>query len=164
MGNQWLPCLLSNVVDVATKILRRRSPRVTRRATSAVSVERSIIWWLMVVLAAVAATSMIGLAPTASAKGFLLPRESCTGPQIAADACENPPQPVPTHMLSPHGSKYRKIAIAVEQAAIGSGPDSSAQSEPDFSAPSHDSSSAPSHHDSSAPSHHDSSAPSHDGS
>ncbi|ORA24402.1 hypothetical protein [Mycobacterium aquaticum] len=64
-----------------------------------------------------AAISMIGLAPAASAKVAVLQRESCTGPDIVAGSCEKPPQPVPVHILSPHGSKLRKMAIAAERQA-----------------------------------------------
>ena len=75
-----------------------------------------------------AAASMIGLAPTASAKGVVLPRASCTGTQVVAHACEKPPQPVPTHMLSPHGSKDGKMAIAALREGTSSTADSSTRS------------------------------------
>lgn len=75
---------------------------------------------LATVLTVAAAVSMIGLAPTASAKVAVLRRESCTGPAIAAGSCEKPAQPVPVHILSPHGSKLRKMAIAAEQQAAKS--------------------------------------------
>jgi hypothetical protein len=67
---------------------------------------------LATLLAAAATASPIGLAPTASAKGIVLPRDTCAGPQIAAQTCTKPPQPIPAHMLSPHGSKHRKIELA----------------------------------------------------
>jgi len=71
---------------------------------------------------------LIGLAPTACAKGVVLPRAACTGTEIVADACKAPPQPVATHMLSPHGSKYRKMAIAAEREGPTSAADSSTSS------------------------------------
>jgi hypothetical protein len=77
--------------------------------------------WLMGVLAVAAAASTIGLAPTASAKAIVPPRASCTGTEIVAHACGTPPQPVPTHLLGPHGSKYQKMAIAAERTNSTSG-------------------------------------------
>ena len=67
---------------------------------------------LAAMLAVAVTTSTIGLAPSAAAKGIVLPRDECTGPQIAAETCSKPPQPVPAHTLSPRGSKHRKIEIA----------------------------------------------------
>jgi hypothetical protein len=89
---------------------------------------QNIIRSLAGVLAVAAAALTIGLAPPASAKGVVLPRSSCTGTQIVAHACDTPPQPVPTHMLSPHGSKYRKMAIAGEQDRTNSTSDCATQS------------------------------------
>ena len=68
---------------------------------------------LATLLTAAVTASPIGLAPAASAKGIVLPRGTCSGPQIAAKTCTKPPQPVPAHTLSPHGSRHRKIAIAI---------------------------------------------------
>ena len=69
---------------------------------------------LATLLAAAVTASPIGLAPTASAKGILLPRGVCTGPQIAAETCTKTPQPLPAHVCcGSHGSKDRKIAIAI---------------------------------------------------
>jgi hypothetical protein len=101
-----------------------------------------------------AAASMIGLAPAASAKGVVLPRASCTGTEIVADACEKPPQPVPTHMLTPHGSKGRKIAIAAERGRTNSTSESSTQSDHGSSTPAHHGSWTPAHHGSSTRTHH----------
>jgi hypothetical protein len=85
--------------------------------------------WLVGALAMAAAVSTIGLAPTASAKGTVPPRaSSCTGPEIVAHACERPPQPVPTHMLTPHGSKAQKMIIAAERERTNSTSDCSTQS------------------------------------
>ena len=101
-------------MDMATKMVRRQPRRMTRRAGGVIGAAQTINRWLAGVLAVAAAASAIGLAPTASAKGTMPPRASCTGAEIVADTCERPPQPVPTHMLTPHGSKGRKIAIAAE--------------------------------------------------
>jgi hypothetical protein len=68
---------------------------------------------ILAAMSAVAVTaSMIGLAPSAAAKGIVLPRDPCTGPQIAAGTCSKLAQPVPAHTLSPRGSKHRKIELA----------------------------------------------------
>jgi hypothetical protein len=84
--------------------------------------------WLVGVLAVAAAASTIGLAPTASAKAIVPPRASCTGTEIVAHACATPPQPVPTHMLGPHGSKYQKMALAADSERTNSTSHSSTQS------------------------------------
>jgi hypothetical protein len=67
---------------------------------------------LAAMLAVAVTASMIGLAPSAAAKGIVLPRDGCMGPQVAARSCSKVPQPIPAHTLSPHGSKHRKIEIA----------------------------------------------------
>jgi hypothetical protein len=72
---------------------------------------------LATLLSAAVTASPIGLAPTASAKGIVLQRDTCSGPQIAAKTCTSPPQPVPAHTLNPHGSRHRKIAIALAREA-----------------------------------------------
>jgi hypothetical protein len=73
---------------------------------------------LAMMLAAVVTASPIGLAPTASAKGIVLPRDTCSGPHIAAKTCTKPPQPVPAHVCcGNHGSRHRKIAIALAREA-----------------------------------------------
>jgi hypothetical protein len=68
---------------------------------------------LAAMLAVAVTASTIGLAPSAAAKGIVLPRDACMGPQIVAKTCSKAPQPIPAHTLNPHGSKYRKIAIAL---------------------------------------------------
>jgi hypothetical protein len=68
----------------------------------------------MLLIATLVATP-IGMAPSASAKGVMLPRNSCTGPEIVNGGCAKAAQPVPTHILTPHGSKLRKMAIATER-------------------------------------------------
>jgi hypothetical protein len=73
---------------------------------------------LVTLLAGAVTASPISATPTASAKGIVLPRDTCVGPQIAADTCTKPPQPVPAHMLGPHGSKNRKIAVALANEGI----------------------------------------------
>jgi hypothetical protein len=80
-------------------------------------------WIVATLLAAAVTASPIGLGPTASAKGIVLPRDTCVGPQIAAQTCTKPPQPVPAHTLSPHGSRHRKIEIALAQEASGGSPE-----------------------------------------
>jgi hypothetical protein len=72
---------------------------------------------LATLLAAVVTVSPVGLAPTAFAKGIVLPRDTCVGPQIAANGCTRPAQPLPAHMVSPHGSKHRKIELALAKEA-----------------------------------------------
>ena len=92
---------------------------------------KNISRFLLGALAVAAAASTIGLAPAASAKAIMLPMESCTGPDISANACEKPPQPVPPHILGPHGLKYRKIAIAAERGQTNSASDCSTPSRQD---------------------------------
>lgn len=70
---------------------------------------------LAAMLAVAVTASTIGLAPSAAAKGIVLPRDACTGPRIAAGTCSNPPPPIPAHTLNPHGSRHRKIEIAAER-------------------------------------------------
>jgi hypothetical protein len=79
---------------------------------------------LATLLAAAVTASPIGLAPTAAAKGIVLPRGACHGPHIAAKTCAKPPQPVPAHTLNPHGSRHRKIEIRIAaRAALRSSPE-----------------------------------------
>jgi hypothetical protein len=85
--------------------------------TGAMAIGHGIRRYLPVVVAVAAAASTLSLAPTASAKGVVLPRESCTGPEIANKSCEKPPQPVPTHMFTPHGSRHRKMELAAARKA-----------------------------------------------
>src|SRR6478735_1946568 len=103
------------------------NPAADCRKCRAMGTGQNIIQWLAGVLAVAAMASTIGLAPTASAKGVVPPRASCTGAEIVADACDKPPQPVPTHMLGPHGSKYRKMAIPAERERSTSTSDCSTQ-------------------------------------
>ena len=160
LRNQWLPCPLSKVMDMATKILRRQP----RRKGGATGAGQNINRWLAGVLAVAAAVSTIGLAPTADAKGTVPPRASCTGAEILADNCGMPPQPVPTHMLTPHGSKGQKMAIAADRNRTISASDSSAQPDRGSSTSPHRGSLTPPHRGSSTSPHHRSSTLPHHGS
>jgi hypothetical protein len=77
-------------------------------------------------LAAVVTSSTIGLAPSAAAHGVAEPQEVCSGPEIAAGACNSrATQPIPGHLterwrMDPHGSRHRKMEIAQERAVQAS--------------------------------------------
>jgi hypothetical protein len=149
---------------MATKRLTRQFGSMAHRKDRVMSIRQSINRWFVGVLAVAAAASAIGLAPTASAKGTVLPRESCTGAGIVADSCEAPPQPVPTHLLTPHGSQGGKIAIAAERDLANSTSDSSTQSDHRSSTPAQYGSSTSAQHGSSTHPHQGSPTPPHHGS
>jgi hypothetical protein len=68
------------------------------------------------ILAAAVTASTIGLAPPAAAKGIVLPRVICSGPELAARTCEpKHSQVVSAATLSPRKSKWHKIAKAIER-------------------------------------------------
>jgi hypothetical protein len=98
----------------------------TRRKGGVMSTQQNVSRCpiLAMMLAAAVTALTIGLAPPAAAKGVVLPRGTCSGPHIAAKTCTKPPQPVPAHVCcGNHGSRHRKIAIAIAREARRGSPE-----------------------------------------